>query len=504
MWINLPHMDTPLTQFTSRFAEVADLRRAAELIEWDERVCMPRGGASIHGEMQATLRRLAHEAFTRDEMGASIQALVRTADPASDAGRLAAVALHDFEKATRVPASFVAEHAQVVSASQHAWEQARAENDFAAFAPHLQKVLDLKRQYVTFFPAAEHAYDVLLDDCEPGMKTSEVKALFGTLRPRQVALIKAIAARPAIDERALAGRYAENDMLAFAVEVASGFGFDWSRGRQDKSVHPFASGIGSDDVRITTRWVEQMPFSLLFGTMHETGHALYEQGVSKTHHRTPLEGGTSLGVHESQSRLWENVIGRSRGFWQHFFPTLQARFPSQLAGVSVEQFYRAINKVQPSLIRVEADEATYNLHIMLRVELEIALIEGQASVRDLPELWRNGMKEYLGLVPETDALGVLQDVHWSAGLFGYFSTYTLGNVIAAQLWERFGAINPDRDDQVASGEFAPLLGWLRSELHQHGRAYQAQDLVQRITTQRIDPAPYLRYLEDKYSAIYGL
>ncbi len=497
-------MDTRLTQFTSLFAEVADLRRAAELIEWDERVCMPSGGAATHGEMQATLRRLAHEAFTCDEMGDAIQALVRASDPSSDVGRLAAVAVHDYEKATCVPPSFVAEHAQTVSASQHAWQLARAENDFAAFAPHLQRVLDLKRQYVTFFPTSAHPYDVLLDDCEPGMKTSEVKTLFGTLRPRQVALIHAIAARPAIDDSCLSGSYPEADMLAFAAEVAGRFGFDWSRGRQDKSVHPFATGIGSDDVRITTRWVEGMPFSMLFGTMHETGHALYEQGVSSAHHRTPLEGGTSLGVHESQSRLWENVIGRSRGFWEHVFPALKVRFASQLSGVSVEQFHRAINSVHPSLIRVEADEATYNLHIMLRVEIEIALIEGQAQVRDLPELWSSGMREYLGLVPPTDAQGVLQDVHWSAGLFGYFSTYTLGNVIAAQLWERFGALNPDRDAQVARGEFAPLLAWLRSEVHQHGRAYQAQDLVERITTTRIDPAPYLHYLEHKYGELYGL
>jgi carboxypeptidase Taq len=497
-------VDTHLNQFKTMYGEVADLRRAAELIEWDERVCMPRGGASIHGEMQATLRRLAHEAFTRDEMGAAIEALVRSTDPASETGRLAAVAADDYQKATRVPPSFVAAHAQTVSAAQQAWEQARANDDFAAFAPHLERVLELKRQYVTFFPPAAHPYDVLLDDCEPGMKTAEVKALFATLRTRQVELIKAIAARPAIDDSCLTGAYTEADMLAFAVDVAGAFGFDWSRGRQDKSVHPFATGIGADDVRITTRWVEHLPFGLLFGTMHETGHALYEQGVSRTHHRTPLEGGTSLGVHESQSRLWENVIGRSRGFWQHFFPALQARFAGPLAGVTEDRFYRAINKVQPSLIRVEADEATYNLHIMLRVELEIALIEGQARVADLPELWRAKMQEYLGLVPPTNALGVLQDVHWSAGLFGYFSTYTIGNVIAAQLWERFGELNPDRDAQVARGEFAPLLAWLRTEVHRHGRAYRAQELVEQVTTRRVDPEPYLRYLESKYRDIYAL
>ncbi len=493
-----------LTQFSSLFAEVADLRRAAELIEWDERVCMPRGGASTHGEMQATLRRLAHEAFTRQEMGKAIDTLVRASDPATDEGRLAAVAARDYEKATRVPPTFVAQHAHTVSAAQHAWEHARAANDFNAFAPHLERVLDLKRQYVGFFPPSEHPYDVLLDDCEPGMTTADVKALFGRLRPRQVTLLKAIAARPAIDDACLSGAYTEADMLAFAVEVAGSFGFDWDRGRQDKSVHPFATGIGSDDVRITTRWVEHIPFGLLFGTMHETGHALYEQGVARAHHRTPLEGGTSLGVHESQSRLWENVVGRSRGFWTHFFPSLQARFQAQLRGVSVDQFYKGINKVQPSLIRVEADEATYNLHIMLRVELEIALIEGHLSVQDLPAAWSSRMSEYLGIEPPTDAVGVLQDVHWSAGLFGYFSTYTLGNVIAAQLWERFGIVNPERDAEVARGEFAPLLSWLRKELHQHGRAFQAQDLVERITGRRIDPEPYLGYLEQKYGALYDL
>lgn len=497
-------MENAYARFVSLFGEVADLRRAAELIEWDERVCMPNGGASAHGEMQATLRRLAHEAFTRDEVGRAIEALQQEAAPGTDQARMAAVAARDFQKATRVPAAFVAAHAQAVSASQHAWERARANNDFAAFAPHLARVLDLKREYVTFFPPAEHPYDVLLDDCEPGMKTAEVQTLFAGLRPRQVALIKAIAGRPSLEDDFLHGAYDEAEMLQFAVEVASAFGFDWTRGRQDKSVHPFATGIGSDDVRITTRWVPELPFGLLFGTMHETGHALYEQGVSRAYHRTPLEGGASLGVHESQSRLWENVIGRSRGFWRHFFPSLQARFPTQLGGITAEQFYAGINRVQPSLIRVEADEATYNLHIMLRVELEIGLIEGRTAVADLPALWRERMQEYLGVVPSTDALGVLQDVHWSAGLFGYFSTYTLGNVIAAQLWDRYRQVEPACEQQVASGEFAPLLTWLREQLHQHGRAFETQDLVTRITGSPIDSEPYLAYLERKYGELYGL
>ena len=493
---------TPLEHLDALIGEVMDLKHAADLIEWDERVYMPEGGVTVHGEMSATLRRLAHEKFTSAAVGDAIAAAVTDVaaeDPESDAARRVAVTGRDYDKATRVPADFVAEQASTVSAAQHVWAQARAAADFGRFQPHLQKVLDLKRRYVTFFPPAEHPYDVLLDEFEPGLRTADIRRLFDQLRPRQVALIGRIGARPAPAAEFLSGSYDERDLWSFAVDVITAFGFDWSRGRQDKSVHPFATGIGSSDVRITTRWVEWQPLSLLFGTMHETGHALYEQGVSPAHHRTVLEGGASLGIHESQSRLWENLVGRSRAFWEHFFPKLQARCPSQLRDVTLEQFSAAVNKVEPSLIRVEADEATYNLHVMLRVELELALVEGSLAVADLPEAWNARMREYLGLTPPDAARGVLQDIHWSAGLFGYFATYTLGNVIAAQLWERFGTVSPSRDADLGRGEFGPLLAWLRTELHQHGRKFEPQELVMRITGSPIDPEPYLQYLEAKYA-----
>lgn len=501
-----PRMSTPLDQLSTRIREVADLRHAADLLEWDERVCMPPGGAPVHGEMAATLRRLAHEKFTADGLGEALEGAARGldgADPNSDAARMVAVTTRDYRKATQVPAAFVAEQAQAVSAAQHAWGDAREKNDFASFEPHLERIIALKRQYVGFFPKGEHPYDVLLDDYEPGLRTADVKAVFGVLRTGQVALLKKIATRPQVDDAFLRVPYAEADMWAFAVEVVTQFGFDWQRGRQDKSVHPFATAIGSDDVRITTRFMERYPFSLLFGTLHETGHGLYEQGVSRAHHRTQLEGGASLGVHESQSRLWENLVGRSRPFWERFYPALQARFPSQLAGVPLDAFYRAVNKVEPSLIRVEADEATYNLHVMMRVELEIALIEGTLDAGDLPSAWARLMDEYLGIRPPDDATGVLQDIHWSAGLFGYFATYTLGNLISAQLWERFGQVSPTRDEDMRQGRFAPLLAWLRSEVHQYGRKFDPQDLVQRATGSRIDPAPYLNYLETKFGEIYA-
>jgi carboxypeptidase Taq len=492
---------SPLDRLRSLVGEVMDLKHAADLVEWDERVYMPSSGVTVHGEMSATLRRLAHEKFISAALGDAIDAARRetsSEDPDSDTARMVAVTARDYDKATRVPAEFVAEQASAVSAAQHVWARARAESDFAMFQPHLQKVIDLKRRYVTFFPPADHPYDVLLDEYEPGLKTADVRRLFEQLRPRQVALIRRVGDRPAPPQEFLRAPYAESDLWGFAVEVITAFGFDWKRGRQDKSVHPFAMGIGSDDVRITTRWVEGQPLSLLFGTMHEAGHALYEQGVSGAHHRSVLEGGASLGIHESQSRLWENLVGRSRGFWDHFYPALQARSPA-LAGVAADDFYAAVNRVEPSLIRVEADEATYNLHVMLRVELELALIEGTLSVADAPAAWNERMQEYLGLTPPDAAKGVLQDIHWSAGLFGYFATYTLGNVIAAQLWSRFAAVHPSRDQDIAGGRFAPLLEWLRRELHQHGRKFEPQELVTRITGSPIDPEPYLQYLEQKYT-----
>ena len=494
-------MSASIDTLRTLIAEVMDLRHSADLIEWDERVYMPPGGAAVHGEMSAALRRLAHEKFTSAEVGRALDAARRdigAEDPDSTPARMVAVVGRDYARATQVPADFVAEHAAVVSAAQHVWAEARTRSDFATFAPHLEKVVAMKRRYVSFFPPADHPYDVLLDDYEPGMKTAEVRSLFEALRQRQVAIIKAVGDRPAPAAEFLSARFHESEIWRFAVDVVTAFGFDWTRGRQDKSVHPFATGIGASDVRITTRWVEGQPLALLFGTMHEAGHAMYEQGVGDEHQRTLLEGGASLGVHESQSRLWENMVGRSRAFWDHFFPRLQSACPEPLGRVALPAFYSAINRVQPTLIRVEADEATYNLHIMLRVELELALIEGTLRVSDLPDAWSARMREYLGLTPPDDARGVLQDIHWSAGLFGYFATYTLGNLIAAQLWERFGQLHPAREADIGRGDFSALLSWLRRELHQHGRKFEPKELVERITGSPVSPEPYLRYLEQKY------
>ena len=384
------------------------------------------------------------------------------------------------------------------------WAKARSENRFVDFQPHLEKIVELRRQYAACFTPYDHVYDPLLDDFEPGLKTAEVQAIFKALRPQQVALIKEIGERRQVDDSFLHLGYDEQKQWDFGVEVVTRFGYDWSRGRQDKAAHPFSTNFSSSDVRITTRVLPDFLSTALFGTMHECGHALYEQGVNPAYDRHMLAGGASLGVHESQSRLWENLVGRSRPLWQCFYKRLQEFFPSQLGNVPLDTFYKGINKVAPSLVRVEADEATYNLHVMLRLELEIALMEGSLAVKDLPGAWNSRMKDYLGVVPPNDAQGVLQDVHWSSGYIGYFPTYALGNLISAQVWECIRKDIPDLDDQIRRGDFSALLGWMRRKIHVHGAKYQPQELVERVTGSKIDPAPYVRYLRTKYGEIYGL
>ena len=498
---------TALATLNALVGEIVDLRNAASLIGWDERVSMPPGGVAAHGGMAATIQRIAHEKFTSARLGSALQDAARevaSLPPDAEAARLVKATARDYDRAVRVPSDFVAEQAHVASAAHQAWKEARAQSSYALFQPHLEKVVRLGQQYAGFFQPLAHPYDALIDPYEPGILTSEIQDIFDVLRPRQVELVRAIQERPLESAPFLKATYDEGEMAAFSTEVITAFGFDWNRGRQDKSTHPFAAPIGSDDVRMTTRFDGRKPFEMLFAAMHETGHALYEQGVSPSWARTLACGGASLGVHESQSRLWENVVGRSRPFWQHFFPRLQQRFASQLGGLTLDQFHRGINQVTPSLIRVEADEVTYNLHVMLRVEIEIALLTGAISTADAPAYWNAKIQEYLGIVPDSDANGILQDMHWSIGLFGYFATYTLGNLISVQLWEKYTEDDPRWASRIQSGEFATLREWLRSVLHQHGRSYQPRELVERITGRPISTAPYLAYLESKYGELYGL
>jgi carboxypeptidase Taq len=498
-------MSEKLQQLKERLGEVVDINRAASVLGWDQQVNMPPGGNEARGQQLATLSKIAQEKFISDEVGRLIDDLKQELDGAgSDEAAIVRVASRDYEKARRVPPSFIAEQALVTSKAFEAWMEARSKSDFSIFQPHLEKVVELVHQYISFFPPGDHPYDTLLDNYEPGMKTADVKAIFDGLRPRQVKLIKAIAATRQVKDDFLFKKYNEKKLLDFGEQVITRFGYDWSRGRQDKAPHPFQTSFSVNDVRITTRYEADHPLATLFSTMHEAGHAMYEQGIDPSFERTPLAGGTSLAVHESQSRMWENLVGRSLPFWEYFYPALKKTFPSQLDGVSLKSFYKAINKVEPSLIRVNADEATYNLHIMLRLELEIGMVEGIVAVKDLPELWNTKMEEYLGITPPDDARGVLQDIHWSGGLIGYFSTYALGNLISAQLWEKINRDIRDLDDQIRKGDFSELLAWLRRNIHRHGQKYEPQQLVEKVTGSKISAQPYVRYLTKKYSEIYGL
>ena len=501
-------MPQPLEHLRSLLGETFDLRTAAAVLEWDQQVNLPAGGADNRASQLSTLSRLAHEKFTSDEMGAALQAAGAAAkglDPDSDDARLIAKVTHDFDKARRVPSEYVAENSRVTALAHDAWSKARPANDFAAFRPHLQEVMRLRRAYAEFFKPYDHPYDPMLDDFERGLKMPQVKAVFDELRPRQVALVRAITERGRpVDNGLLHRDFDVQKQWDFGIEIARAFGYDFDRGRQDKSAHPFTTTFGLGDVRITTRLYPNLLSSSICSTMHEVGHALYEQGSAPELDRTPLLGGSSLAIHESQSRMWENLVGRSLPFWKAFFPRLKSLFPEQLADVDLTSFHRAINKVEPSLIRVEADEATYNLHIMLRFELELALAEDRLAIADLPAAWNDKMRDYLGLTPPNDAQGVMQDVHWSAGILGYFPTYALGNLVACQLWEKVNADLPGLTQEIERANFAPLLGWLRTHIHRHGSKFEATELLERVVGSGLSAGPYLKYLEAKYGEIYGL
>ncbi|MBL8091039.1 MAG: carboxypeptidase M32 [Anaerolineales bacterium] len=498
-------MSDKLNRLKEIVGEVSDLGRAASVLGWDQQVNMPPMGGEARGQQLATLGKIAQEKFTADEVGTLLEDLKKEyTDPETDEGAMIRVAARNYDKAKRVPSSFIAEQAVAASKAFEAWVEAKSKSDFKIFLPFLEKNVELVKKYVSFFPPADHPYDVLLDDYEPGMKTAEVQEIFGNLRPKQVELIKAISEAKQVKDKFLHKKYNEEKLWKFSEKIIAKFGYDFNRGRQDKAPHPFQTSFSVNDVRITNRYEEKNPMATLFSAMHEAGHALYELGVNPAYERTSLESGTSLAIHESQSRMWENLVGRSLPFWEHFYPDLKKTFSSQLEDVKLKQFYKAINKVEPSLIRVNADEATYNLHIMLRLEIEIGMVDGSIRIKDLPEIWNTKMKEYLGITPPNDAQGVLQDIHWSYGSIGYFSTYALGNIVSAQLWEKIRKDIKNLDDLTRKGKFEKLREWLRANIHQYGHKYDPQDIVQKVTGSKIDSAAYVRYLTKKYSDIYDL
>jgi carboxypeptidase Taq len=501
-------MNQAIKDFRSRLAEIQNLRAASAVIEWDQQTYMPAGGAEARARQHSTLSQLAHEHFVSQQFADALEQAESAAaalDPQSEDALLIRRIKREAEKSRRVPTEWVGRFSHETSLAQQVWQAARPKSDFAGFKPNLKRIIELRRQYTDFFAPFEHIYDPLLDDFEPGLKTTEVQAVFKALRPRQVELVQAITDRGSkVDDGPLYLGYDPQLQRQFALGVVRDFGYDLGRGRLDVSAHPFTTSFSVNDVRITTRYQRNYLNDALFSTLHESGHAMYGQGVAPSLDQTPLIEGSSLAIHESQSRMWENFVGRSLPFWKAYYPQLQQLFHSQLGDVKLESFYRAINVVKPSLIRTEADEATYNLHIMLRLELEIALLEGSLSVDDLPEAWDSRMQDYLGIKPPDNKDGVMQDVHWSGGMFGYFPTYALGNIMAAQLWEKIRQDLPDLDAQIERRQFGGLLGWLHDNIHVHGGLLYPGELLERATGSGLTYEPYLHYLQEKYSKIYRL
>ena len=470
---------------------------------------MPPGAVESRGEQLATVGKFAHELFIAPRTGKLLRQAAREKDIAanadSDEAAIVRVTEHDYKRDRKVPADFVAEFERTRAQSHQAWIEARKASDFKHFEPWLVKMVDLTRRRADYLGYKEHPYDALLDHFEPGMKTSQVRATFADLREQLVPLVHAISAKSgSVSDACLHGHFPRDKQLEFAMRVSQRFGYDLNHGRLDMSAHPFCQSFSHQDVRITGRVDESFLNMLLFGTMHETGHALYGQGVSAAFMHTPLDAGASLGIHESQSRMWENLVGRSHEFWQFFYPQLQTVFPEQFQNVTLDDFYRAINRVSPSFIRVEADEVTYNLHIMVRFELELDLIESKLNVANLPDAWNAKYKDYLGITPPNDAVGVLQDTHWSIGLIGYFPTYSLGNLGSVQLFDKAEHDIPTLRQSIAAGDFSSLLGWLRENIHRYGRKYTPDQLMKRATGKKLSAKPYMRYLQRKYMKIYGL
>ena len=501
-------MSESLERLKAILAEVTDLSRAAAVLEWDQETYMPPGGVTPRSEQLSTLLRLAHVGSTSGEVGRLLGELEdETAGHPFDSyeASLVRVTRRDYDKDRKLSSELVAEIARAGSAAQPVWQKARREGNFKLFAPALEKNVELNRRVADALGYQERPYDALIDRYEPGMTTDELESIFAELKRAIVPLVADIARHAdAVDDRVLYRGFEPATQVKYALELVTKLGYDVERGRQDLSTHPFSTTFGPGDARITTRVSRDFFNECLFGSIHEAGHAMYSQGHGDDIDRTPLFGGASPGVHESQSRLWENLVGRSLSFWKHFYPTLRNAFPESLRDVDDEAFFRAVNKSYPSLIRVEADEVTYNMHILLRFELENELLEGTLKVKDLPEAWNQRVEAYLGIKVPNDREGVLQDIHWSYVSFGVFPGYTLGNLIGAQLMEKIRSDIPDLESQLEAGQFAALLGWLRKNVHRHGRKFTPNELLERATGRSLTAGPWIAYVRQKFGALYGI
>jgi carboxypeptidase Taq len=497
-----------LGELRERVAEIADLSQAAALLAWDQETMMPPKGARFRSTQQAALQGIIHERLTQPRVGELLGELEQDSDreglPELDRAVLRVIR-RDFDRATKLPPTLVRDLAMATTEGVEAWRRAREESRWEAFAPDLRRIVELKRQEAAFVGYRETPYDALLDEYEPGATTRQLATLFRDLRVATVELLRRIdGSGTTLDRSVLLREYDLAKQVAFGELILRQIGFDFSAGRQDPSTHPFTISFGPTDVRITTRLNERDLAVGLYASIHEGGHALYDQGIPIDLARTGLGEGASLGMHESQSRLWENLVGRSLPFWRFALPHLRETFPDQVGSATPEALTAAVNHVERSLIRVDADEVTYNLHIIIRFEIERRLIGGEVQVDELPALWNRLTEEYLGITPPNDRLGVLQDTHWGAGLIGYFPTYSLGNVYAAQLWAAIRRHEPGLDERLAAGDFRLVLDWMRERIHRLGRSLEPAEIIRHATGEPPNPRYLIQYLSEKYGRLYGL
>ena len=494
-----------IEKLSERLRELSYLGSAIGVLHWDQEVNMPKKGADARAASIALLSGLVHNKFLNIDHDGLLSGLKKKLDSKKLKGGETAIVREtwrSFDKARKFSESFVKEMAQLTSKAQNVWAEAREKNDFALFAPYLEQIVEKKREEAKLAGYERSAYDALLDDYEPYMTSDELLRIFTDLKKFLIPFIAKIR-KASPPRRTKPGSFPIEKQIQLNKEIAEAMGYDFDAGRIDVSAHPFTTGFHPHDVRFTTRYNPENIFESIFPTLHEGGHALYDQGLPAVHFGTPLSDATSLGIHESQSRLWENLVGKSLPFWKHWYPKLKKEFKGVFTQ-TLPEFYRSINIVKPTLIRVEADEVTYNMHIIIRFELEKALIEGTIEVRDLPKLWNERYKEYLGITPKTDREGVLQDVHWSTGYFGYFPTYTLGNLYSAQFWNTAQQEIPRLEEKIGKGDLKTLREWLRKNIHQHGKYYSADDLALKVTGEKLNPDHFSKYLQEKYERIYNL
>ena len=486
------------SHYKSALQKIADVKYASAVLQWDQETYLPKNGNEARGRQIATLNELAHEQFTDSKLGDLMRELMLSNALTDSEKRNVTLSLEDYNKNKKLPSAFVRKMSETVNESFHAWIKARKENTFSVFEQPLQKIIDLKKQEAEYLGYENHPYDALMNDYDKGLTTKIVDNLFADLKPQLSLLLEKILAKPAIDNSFLYQHFDKKVQWDVGIEILKRMNFNFDAGRQDLSEHPFTTNFSSQDVRVTTRVDENDFGNMLWSCIHEGGHALYEQGLPNSEYGLPLGEYCSLSIHESQSRLWENCIGRGLPFWKHNYELLQHKFPAQFKNKTVEEFYAAINKVQPSLIRTEADEVTYHFHIMIRYEIEKLLIEGTISAKDIPAYWNEHYKKYLGISVPDDANGCLQDVHWSHGSFGYFATYSIGSLYAAQFNNAIKNMYPTTEQDIAVGNYLKVNEWLQNNIYKYGRYYNSEQLCLIASGECLNSKFFINYITEKY------